>query len=189
MSTHMTLCLIPLSNVPLQPSQCPPSALYTSRHIMHTFDTCSTALICCGGADACPLDLVKSWPNNTLHDHGSPRQHKNTPPISCNPQQPARRMSPHSWPPQQPLLVRGVPGAPPAVLPLLLLPLTADASRLASFFPEGTSRPGFRLKKPKGLSINPVVSTGITGKSSGRTMCLQQHQRSAAAPAGGRSEK
>lgn len=93
----------------------------------------------------------------------------------ANAQQPAGPYVPshHAWPPQQPLVLRGVHGAPPA---MLLLPLTADARRLASFFPGGTSRPGLRLKKPKGLSINPVVSTGITGKSSGRTMCLQQHQ-------------
>jgi hypothetical protein len=70
------------------------------------------------------------------------------------------------------------------LLPLLLLPLTADAdSRLASFFPGGISKPGFWLKKPKGLSINPVVSTGMTGKSSGRTMCLQDSRASVGAAA------
>jgi hypothetical protein len=34
----------------------------------------------------------------------------------------------------------------------------------------GTSRPGFRSKKPTGLSLKPMGITGITGQSSGRTM-------------------
>ena len=34
----------------------------------------------------------------------------------------------------------------------------------------GTSRAGFRVKKPAGTSLNPMCEAGITGHSSGRGM-------------------
>ncbi len=36
------------------------------------------------------------------------------------------------------------------------------------WFDGGTSRAGFRSKKPTGMSVKPAYSTGITGQSSGR---------------------
>ena len=36
--------------------------------------------------------------------------------------------------------------------------------------------PGFPLKKPTGLRVKPADSTGMTGKSSGRTMCVRPKQ-------------
>ena len=36
----------------------------------------------------------------------------------------------------------------------------------------GTSSVGLRSKKPVGLSMNPVLVTGITGQSSVRTTCV-----------------
>ena len=36
----------------------------------------------------------------------------------------------------------------------------------------GTSSVGLRSKKPVGLSMKPVLVTGITGQSSSRTKCV-----------------
>lgn len=90
------MSFIPLSKVPLQPCHCSPSALYTHRHIihplalsllfihsMHTFDTSSTALICCRAADACSLDLVQVDRQHIAHEHSSPGQHNKAPSLSC----------------------------------------------------------------------------------------------------------
>ena len=47
------------------------------------------------------------------------------------------------------------------------LPLISCSGRSAACG-GGTSSAGFRSKKPTGFSLNPIVTTGITGQSSGR---------------------
>ena len=47
-----------------------------------------------------------------------------------------------------------------------------DFRRQASHLGRGTSRAGFREKKPVGTSLKPARWTDITGQSSGRGMCV-----------------
>ena len=57
------------------------------------------------------------------------------------------------------------PPAPPPV-----------CSRLPLSILGGMSMPGFCVKKPQGLNTNPTVSTGMTGKSSGRGRCVTPYE-------------
>src|SRR5262249_52933679 len=53
----------------------------------------------------------------------------------------------------------------------------------------GTSSAGLRSKNPKGISVKPVYSTGMTGQSSGRTKWVtpNEYQTTTSVPARSRS--
>ena len=68
------------------------------------------------------------------------------------------------------------PFAWPLAWPLEVVAQHLDSSLLPVLVVRGRSSAGLAVKKPTGLSANPTVSTGITGKSSGRTRCVAPGQ-------------
>ena len=70
--------------------------------------------------------------------------------------------------------------ARPLAHQLVSMSLVRSARRSAA-----TSSAGLRSKKPNGMSVKPVYSTGMTGQSSGRTKCVtpNEYQTTTSVPA------